>query len=79
MVPRPPEGWKLSAVVVVVVVGVVVAVGQATANPARPAANMGIHIVQSGLRDCCSFCIFDFKGDCGAIINIELGGDELGW
>ena len=78
MVPRPPEGWKLSAVVVVVG-RVVVVVGQATANPARPAARMGIHIFQSGLRDCCSFCIFDFKRDCGAIINIELGGDELGW
>ena len=47
MVPRPPEGWKLSAVVVVVV-GVIVIVGQATANPVRAAAR-GIHIVQSGL------------------------------
>ena len=43
MVPRPPEGWKLSAVV-----GVVVVVGQATANPARAAARE-IHIVQSRL------------------------------
>ena len=48
MVPRPPEGWKLSAVVVIVVGVVVVVVGQATANPARVAARK-IHIVQSGL------------------------------
>ena len=47
MVPRPPDGWKLSAVVVVAV-GVVVVVGQATANPARAAARE-IHIVLSRL------------------------------